>query len=61
MNLPLDKSRWPTWALDLWAERAGIMEFDGGLSRQVAEIRAEQDVRKQAAQRDRDGRERVSA
>jgi hypothetical protein len=61
MNLPLDKSRWPTWALELWVERAGIMEFDGGLSRQVAEIRAEQDVRKQAAQRDRDGRERVSA
>ncbi len=61
MNLPLDKSRWPTWALELWTERAGIMEFSGNLSREVAEIRAEQDVRRQAAQMERDGKERVSA
>jgi hypothetical protein len=61
MNLPLDKTRWPTWALELWTERSGIMEFDGGMSRQVAELRAEQDVRKQAARMDQSGRERVSA
>jgi hypothetical protein len=61
MNLPLNRNRWPTWAIDLWTERAGIMEFSGNMSREVAELRAEQDVRHQAAQMDREGREKVSA
>jgi hypothetical protein len=61
VNLPADKNRWPTWALELWNERAGIMEFSGNLTRQAAEFRAEQDVRKQVAQMDRAGKERVSA
>ena len=61
MNLPANKSRWPSWAVELYEERCGIMEFSGNLSRETAETRAEQDVRKEAWTRDREGKERVSA
>lgn len=37
------------------------MEFQGNLSRDAAEFRAEQDVRKNAVSRDREGKERQSA
>jgi hypothetical protein len=45
----------------LFEERAGIMEYQANLTRETAEFRAEQDVRKQAQTRDREGKERVSA
>ena len=61
MNLPPSRSRWPAWATELFEERAGLMEFSGNMNREQAELRAEQDIRKQAAQMDRDGREKVSA
>jgi hypothetical protein len=61
MNLPLNRNRWPSWATELFEERAGLMEFSGNMSRETAELRAEQDVRHQAAQMDREGREKVSA
>ena len=56
MNLPLNRNRWPSWATELFEERAGLMEFSGNMSREAAEVRAEQDVRKQASQMDREGR-----
>ena len=49
MNLPPNKAAWPAKWRELYEERAGIMEADAKLSRQVAEIRAEQDIRRQAA------------
>ena len=48
MNLPLHRARWPSKWIELWAERAAIIEYQGNLSREVAEIRAEQDIRKVA-------------
>ena len=59
MNLPASRVRWPLWALELWAERAAIMEFQGNLSRDTAEFRAEEDVRKGAWALDREGKERI--
>ena len=61
MNLPPNRDRWPNWALELWAERAAIREYMGNLSRETAEFRATEDVRREALQRDREGKERVSA
>jgi hypothetical protein len=58
MNLPPNRAAWPAKYRELWEERAGIMEFQGDMTRDAAEWRAEQDVRKQAAQA---GKERVSA
>ena len=52
MNLPLKRERWPAEWLELWSERAGIMEFQGNLSREAAEMRAEQDIRKLAKTRE---------
>lgn len=48
--------RWPTRWLELWAERAAIMGYQGNLSRETAEVRAEIDVRKIAAQEQRQER-----
>jgi len=48
MNLPLQKARWPLLWQERWAERAAIMEYDGKLSRETAEFRAEQEIRKLA-------------
>lgn len=59
MNLPLNRAAWPAKWRELWEERAGIIEFMANLSRQTAELRAEQDIRKQAAQDVK--REKVSA
>jgi hypothetical protein len=50
MTLPPNPAAWPTRYRELLAERAAIMEYEGNLSRPVAEIRAEQDVRKLAAE-----------
>ena len=49
MILPLARATWPKEWLELWTERAAIIEFMGNLSRQTAEYRAEIDVRRQAA------------
>jgi hypothetical protein len=57
MNLPADRNRWPAEWLELWAERAAIMEMDGNLHRASAEFRAEQDIRK-LAQTERSSHER---
>jgi hypothetical protein len=35
---------WPEDARELYEERAGIREFDGGLPREEAEARAREDV-----------------
>ena len=56
VNLPPSRVRWPARWLELWAERAAIMEYQGNLSREIAEIRAEIDVRKIAAQEPRQER-----
>lgn len=56
MNLPPNRIRWPRRFLELFEERAAIMEYQGNLSRETAEIRAEQDVRKIAAQEQRQER-----
>ena len=45
MNLPANRAAWPARWLELWSERAGIMEFSGNLSKATAEFRAEQDIR----------------
>ena len=41
MNLPPNRNRWPSWAIELFEERAGIIEFMGNLTRETAEFRAE--------------------
>ena len=56
MNLPLNRARWPTQWLEAWAERAAIMEYQANLPRDIAEFRAEQDIRKQAATENREER-----
>jgi hypothetical protein len=45
MILPRLVVQWPIEWFELWCERAGIMEFEGGLSRTMAEREAEQDIR----------------
>ncbi len=45
MKLPLNRKDWPLRAQEDFAERAGIIEFDARLPRDVAEKLAEQDVR----------------
>lgn len=49
MNLPRRIKDWPDEAIADWNERAGIMEFDGGLARREAERQAEKIVRRQYA------------
>jgi hypothetical protein len=56
VNLPPNRARWAAKWLELWAERAAIMEYQGNLSRETAEIRAEQDIRKVAAEEERQER-----
>jgi len=46
MNLPLSITAWPAYYRELYEERAAIMEFQGNLSRQTAEFRAAEDVRR---------------
>lgn len=49
MNLPPNPAAWSARWREAWAERAGIIEFDANLPREIAEFRAAQDIRKQAA------------
>lgn len=50
MNLPPNRAAWPKKWRELFEERAGIIEYQAMLPRNIAEHYAEQDVRKQAAQ-----------
>jgi hypothetical protein len=43
--LPPDLAAWPDDERENYEERAGIRQFEGGLSREVAERKAERDVR----------------
>ena len=54
MNLPVKLRDWPPEYLELWNERAGIIEYMANVSRFTAEFRAEQDIRKQAHDRTRE-------
>ncbi len=56
MNLPANRAAWPTLWKERFEERAGIIEFMAGLTRQTAEFRAEQDIRKVAAAEKREER-----
>jgi hypothetical protein len=49
MILPRNVADWPLCWREIFEERAGIMEFQGNLSRAEAERKAELDVRRQAA------------
>lgn len=49
MTLPALRKDWGSKWLELWAERAALMEFVGNLPREMAERYAEQDIRKVAA------------
>jgi hypothetical protein len=44
--LPVNRALWPAEWFLLWQERAAIMEFDGHMSRDKAELEAENDVRR---------------
>lgn len=46
MILPLGIETWPAEWRELWEERSGIMEFDGGMTRKRAEREAENDIRR---------------
>jgi hypothetical protein len=48
MTLPTFVYRWSAYWQELWAERAAIMEFEGGMTREQAEKKAEEDIRWQA-------------
>ena len=47
MTLPAEISDWPEDWRERFEERAGIMQFDAGMSRIKAEWCAERDTRKQ--------------
>ena len=49
--LPADRAAWPSEAREGFEERAGIMEFDGDLPREIAEREAERCVRVDHARR----------
>ncbi len=46
--LPANVRDWPIIWWELYTERAGIIEFEARLPKEVAEKLAEQDIRKQA-------------
>jgi hypothetical protein len=48
VKLPSSLYRWLSHWQELWAERAAIMEFEGGMTREQAEKNAEADIRWQA-------------
>ena len=50
-GLPRDVREWPADDHELFEERAGAMEFDGGLARPEAELFAEARVRLSAVRR----------
>jgi hypothetical protein len=47
--LPRHRKDWPAEWLELWAERASIIEYLGNLPRDYAESCAEEDTRQTAA------------
>ena len=49
MILPRFRKDWPAEWLELWAERAAVMEYCSNMSRPEAEYRADQDTRNTAA------------
>jgi hypothetical protein len=53
VNLPPNRARWDRRWLELFEERAGIIEFMSNVSRETAEFRAEADVRRIAAREER--------
>ena len=59
VSLPAQLDRWPASYRDLYEERAGIMQFDGLMSRDQAELLAESEIRRQADEEV--GGKRVSA
>jgi hypothetical protein len=46
--LPRFVYRWPAYWQELYLERAAIMEFEGGMTREQAQKKAEEDIRWQA-------------
>lgn len=44
MILPVYREMWPKEWLELWEERAAVMEFEGGMPRKQAEKEAENDI-----------------
>lgn len=51
MILPVYLYDWPQEWIALWHERAGIMEFEAGMTRAKAEKEAENDIRRLAETR----------
>ncbi len=49
MILPGELYKWPAIWQELWNERVGIMQFEGGMSEKQAKYEAERDIRKLAA------------
>ena len=47
--LPADHGAWSAELRELWEERSAVMEFDGGLVRELAEREAERRVRNEHA------------
>lgn len=45
LTLPPTRTTWPQWALDLYEERAAMMEHHGRVSPSSVEALAEADVR----------------
>jgi hypothetical protein len=56
MNLPEKLRDWPPEWLELWSERAGIIEYMANVSRFTAEFRAEEDIRNVARAEQKVGR-----
>jgi hypothetical protein len=50
MSLPANIDRWPVLWREHFEERAAIMQFDGRLSRDQAELLAESEARREADQ-----------
>ena len=57
MSLPANIDRWPVLWREHFEERAAIMQFDGRMSRDQAELLAESEVRREAEEQ----KERMSA
>jgi len=49
--LPVSRADWPAETVENCEERAGVMQFDGGLRRADAEVAAERRVRVEYARR----------
>jgi hypothetical protein len=53
MNLGDDPKQWPAHLRELWEERAAILEYDGGLSRDEAERQARELIQHDRARNSR--------